>query len=241
MSKDSRYYSLPDASTGASVISSASAWAFGTAVTLHGSLPTDIYVVGLQFQNNDIPATDTNQDILFEVTVGGTTKLQLPFNMNADTLVGYVMTSTASIQSFYLPEPYVIPAGSAVAVKVTDSIAAALTYNGIKLLYSTPAFADKTATLTAGFTSAQSEAGGWNAKVRDALKITWARTSNTVATGTLQAVAAYDITAQETVTGTIPAAVLSGDTAVVATPTFTIDQTGAAPVTRFFLTMGVGR
>jgi hypothetical protein len=201
---------------------------FGSAVTLSASLPTDIYVVALQFQNTDIPAIDVNQDILFEVTVGGTTKLQIPFNMKADTLVGYVQTSTASIQGFYLPEPFVIPAGSAVAVKVTDSIAAALTYNGVKLLYAKPAFDDKTADLTAGFDSAQSEAGGWNAKVRDALKISWARTSDTVATGTLQAAADYNITAQETITGTIPGSILTLGSQIIATPTFTIDQTGGA-------------
>jgi len=79
--------------------------------------------------------------------------------------------------------------------------------------------------LTAGFTSAQSEAGGWNAKVRDALKITWVRTSDTVATGTLQAAADYDITAQETITGTIPGSILTGGSPIVATPTFTIDPT----------------
>jgi len=81
------------------------------------------------------------------------------------------------------------------------------------------------AALTAGFTSAQSEAGGWNAKVRDALKITWVRTSDTVATGTLQAAADYDITAQETITGTIPGSILTGGSPIVATPTFTIDPT----------------
>ena len=89
-------------------------------------------------------------------------------------------------------------------------------------------FSSQTAALTAGFTSAQSEAGGWNAKVRDALKITWVRTSDTVATGTLQAAADYDITAQETITGTIPGSILTGGSPIVATPTFTIDTADAA-------------
>ena len=83
--------------------------------------------------------------------------------------------------------------------------------------------------ITAGFTSAQSEAGGWNAKVRDALKIDWVRTSDTVATGTLQAAADYDITAQETITGTIPGSILTGGSPLVATPTFTISPMTYAP------------
>jgi hypothetical protein len=48
------------------------------------------------------------------------------------------------------------------------------------------------------------------------------RTSSTVCTITFAADAGYDITAQETLTWTIPAAALTGASAVVATPTFTI-------------------
>jgi hypothetical protein len=227
MSAKSRFYSLPADATGAAPVSGASAWAFGSAVTLSASLPTDIYVIGIQFQNTDIPALDVNQDILFEVTVGGTTKLQVPFNMNADTLVGYNFTSTASIQAFYFPEPYVIPAGSAVAVKVTDSIAAALTYNGVKLIYAKPAFDDVRSAIRAGLDSAQSEGSGWDAKVKPNIPLAnIVRTSDTVVTITLQAQGDYDITAQETVTATIPASALESASAIGATPTFTIDTSG---------------
>lgn len=130
-----QFLSLPAAATGLSLVSSATAWAYGSPVTLAASLASDIAVIGFEFHNTDIPAVDTNQDILFEITVGGTTMIQLPFNMKADSLVGYDFAESASIQAFYFPEPYFIPAGSAVAVKVTDSIAAALTYNGVKILY----------------------------------------------------------------------------------------------------------
>jgi len=127
--------SLPATVAGATPASSGTAWAFGSDVTLSASLSTTINVIGIQFQNTDIPAIDVNQHILFEITVGGVTKLQIPFNMKADSLVGYNYTSGSSIQAFYLPEPYVIVAGSAVVVKVTDSISSALTYSGFKLLY----------------------------------------------------------------------------------------------------------
>src|SRR3990167_8094614 len=113
-------------------------------------------------------------------------KLQIPFNMKADTLVGYNTASTASIQAFYLPEPYVIPAGAAIAVRVTDSIAAALTYAGVKLLYEPNQFADTIPDIILGLDSAQSEAAGWDAKVKPNIPVAnVVRTSNTVVTVTL--------------------------------------------------------
>ena len=76
-----------------------------------------------------------------------------------------------------------------------------------------------------GLTSAQSEATGWNAAVRGRLPSSAVdRTSATVVTLTLPAFAAYAITANETITVTIPAAALvQSTTVVVATPTLTVD------------------
>ena len=79
-----------------------------------------------------------------------------------------------------------------------------------------------------GLDSAQVEGTGWNAEVRDK-EVTTAvvRTSDTLATITLTAQAAYDITAQETITVTIPAAVLTTSAVeVIASPTFTVDTAG---------------
>lgn len=83
-----------------------------------------------------------------------------------------------------------------------------------------------TQALIDGMDSAQVEATGWNAEVRDK-EVTTAvvRTSSTVATITLTASAAYDVTAQETITVTIPAATLvTSAIDVVASPTFTVDE-----------------
>lgn len=222
-----RFYALRELVAGAAPVSSASAWTFGSAVTLHDALPQDIHVYGLQFQNTDIPALDVNQEILFEITVGGTTKLQIPFNMKADTLVGYDFASGSSIK-FFLPEPYVIPAGSAVAVKVTDSIAAALTYNGVKLLYMEPTFDSVRAAIATGLDSAQSEANGWDARVKPNIPVAnVVRTDDDTVTITLQAQANYDISAQETITDTVPpSAVVNSAASIVASPTFTVDTAG---------------
>lgn len=81
------------------------------------------------------------------------------------------------------------------------------------------------ANIIQGLDSAQSEALGWNAKVRD-LEVVGAvvRTSATVVTITLSASATYDITATETITMTVPTtALVFGQAAIVATPTFTVD------------------
>lgn len=78
-----------------------------------------------------------------------------------------------------------------------------------------------------GVDSDQGEGNGW-----DALKSTTmpvgnvVRTSATVVTITLAAAGSYDITAQETITATLPTGAIVGGSTVVASPTFTIDTSG---------------
>lgn len=100
----------------------------------------------------------------------------------------------------------------------------------VELKPSTP-FADQRAAIRNGLDSAQSEAAGWDAKVKGNIPVAnVVRTSDTVVTITLQAQADYDITATETITATIPAAALDGATQIVATPTFTITATASGNV-----------
>jgi hypothetical protein len=73
-----------------------------------------------------------------------------------------------------------------------------------------------------GIDSAQSEAAGWDAQRSNIAVTDVARTSDTVVTITLPALAGYSITANETITATIPATALVGNTQLVASPTFTI-------------------
>lgn len=81
-----------------------------------------------------------------------------------------------------------------------------------------------------GLDSAQSEANGWDAEVKAKQGVSGVvRTSDTVVTITLDAQAAYDITAQETITATIPGSILTGASPIVASPTFTVDTSGGAP------------
>jgi len=75
-----------------------------------------------------------------------------------------------------------------------------------------------------GLDSAQVEATGWNAEVRDNEVVgAVVRTSQRVVTITLTAQAAYNISAQETITVTVPASAINEVGAIVGTPTFTVD------------------
>jgi hypothetical protein len=98
-----------------------------------------------------------------------------------------------------------------------------------------------TQALIDGFDAASSPTNGWNNEVRDkALTSEVVRTSSTVATWTIAAQAGYDISAQETITATIPTDVLvTGSGAVTGTPTFTIDQVAALPIGGLLL-LGAG-
>jgi len=84
------------------------------------------------------------------------------------------------------------------------------------------------ANIIAGLDSAQSELFGWDNVVKALQGVAGVvRTSDTVVTVTLDAQATYNITAQETITATIPGTALTLGNAVVANPTFTIDPVGA--------------
>jgi len=102
----------------------------------------------------------------------------------------------------------------------------------------------ETQALIDGLDSAQSEGTGWNAEVRDNLVPAddVARTSATVATITIPATAAYEITADETITVTVPTDVLvTAAGAITGSPTFDVTNEAGAFTTRPMLLMGIGR
>jgi hypothetical protein len=78
-----------------------------------------------------------------------------------------------------------------------------------------------------GCDSAQAEATGWDAEVKAKMAVTdVVRTSDTLVTITLPAEAAYNITAMETITVTIPSTAVALGAAIVASPTFTVVTAG---------------
>lgn len=96
----------------------------------------------------------------------------------------------------------------------------------LELKPSTP-FNDARQAIINGLDSAQAEGTGWDAVVKAGLAVTAVvRTSDTVVTITLPAFASYNITAQEVITVTVPAAALVSGGPITGTPTFTVDTFG---------------
>ncbi len=95
-------------------------------------------------------------------------------------------------------------------------------------------FNDQRQAIIDGLDAAASPALGWNDEVRDKEVVTAvARTSDTLVTITLTAAAAYDISAPETVTMTVPAAAISGSLALTATPVIQAVPPGTIPAYGF--------
>lgn len=111
-------------------------------------------------------------------------------------------------------ETQIVTGGGTITITLTDDTWVA----------SGSAFDGQRQNIIDGLDSAQSEATGWNAEVRDKEVVgAVARTSDTVATITLTAAAAYDISANETITVTVPATALVMSTSnLVGSPTFQI-------------------
>ena len=93
--------------------------------------------------------------------------------------------------------------------------------------------------ILAGIDSAQAEATGWDAvpKANQSLGGV-VRTSDTVVTITWDAFATYNITAQETITVTVPSTAVVGTAAIIATPTFTVSTVASTRI-RDIIGMGI--
>ncbi len=93
----------------------------------------------------------------------------------------------------------------------------------------TTPFAEARQDIIDGLDSAQAEGTGWDAVVKTGQSVSdVVRTSDSVVTITLDAFGSYNITAQETITATVPATALLGEQSSIASPTFTIDASVAS-------------
>jgi hypothetical protein len=165
----------------------------------------------LTIESADVAQNDT---IDFRVLLNGsvmTYSVTPRITVNKNVTVGITgESSTLSVGTL----------GVAVAVALTGA-AATCEAGTVRL-----AFDNTRQAIIDGFDSAQSEANGWDAK-RSTIPLTAVvRTSDTVVTITLPAIGTYDITATETITGTIPAVALAGAESIGATPTITITTSG---------------
>lgn len=137
-------------------------------------------------------------------------------NLDSGTAVA-VLTGTGGDGLF---ESEVVDGGDTVIITLTNDTWIAAGTGPIGTTAQTQALLD-------GLVAAASPTNGWNNEV-SLTPSDIVRTSDTVATLTLPATAAYEIDADETLTWTIPAAVLvTSATEVVASPTITVTNDGA--------------
>lgn len=105
---------------------------------------------------------------------------------------------------------------------VSGSYTVILTLTGATWVDAGAAFNAQRQAIIDGLVSAQSEANGWN-NTRPSIAVTAvARTSASVVTITLPALGSYAITADETITATVPVPATTAESAIVASPTVTV-------------------
>ena len=149
-------------------------------------------------------------------------------NIPGESIFGDIITSTASTPTAALTgtitsstvEADIVSGGKTIILTLTDDtwVASGSTFDAQRQ------------NIIDGLDAATSPTNGWNNEVRDKMSVSEVvRTSDTVVTITLLAQSGYDISAQETVTATIPASALVGSASpIVASPTFTVDYTASA-------------
>ncbi len=155
-------------------------------------------------------ATDAKTLTTFQATITSTASTNIDAITKALTLTTYAAAITQ-------PQPSAAVSGTIVGAVEADVVSTGGTLiitltNDTWLAAGTGPIGStaQSQALIDGITSAQVEAGGWNTTIRDVLvpATHLARTSATIATLTIPATAGYVITATETITPTIPAAVL---------------------------------
>ena len=165
-------------------------------------------------------ATETKQGLLSRG--GGSTSSYLKYYETGTISAGSSSTTSGTSVPTQTEADYVAGGDTIIATLTNDTYLAAGT-GPIGSIANTQALID-------GIVSAQSEANGFNAERSNIAVTDLVRTSDTVATLTLPALASFNITATETLTQTIPAEVLvTSGTPVVSTPTFTITAVVAIP------------
>lgn len=135
MANTDLYLSMPADTDGISLVTSSTAWTFGPWVIVDGSLGTDIQIYSIAFHPTNIPTVDVASQFVIEVGKGHpgaeTTIIQIPYSIKADTNVGIYQPGAEVV----LPEPVFVQSGQTISMRVTGSVASAVTYQGVKIKY----------------------------------------------------------------------------------------------------------
>jgi hypothetical protein len=169
-------------------------------------------------EGSDQTANGVTEDIV------GTARPQgAEYDIGAHEAAGGPTVALTGTVSDNATEAEIVAGGETAILTLTDDtwVASGATFN-----------AERQAIID-GFDSAQAEAAGWNAEVRDKEGVTAVvRTSDTVVTVTFSAAGAYSITASETITVTVPAsALVTSADPIVANITFTVTRGFTQPDT----------
>jgi hypothetical protein len=129
--------SRPTLAAGAAPASATAAWTAGSySALLPNGWGADVALDQLEVKTPAAPALATTYEVLIEIATGAAgsevVKAQFPWTFRNVTAVGYLQGDPIDVS---LPEPIVIPANTRVAVRVSDSHTAALTYTGLKAMF----------------------------------------------------------------------------------------------------------
>lgn len=164
---------------GAQPASPASAWTAGSYVELlPAGWPFDIALGDLEFEGPAAPTLATTFEVLFEIATGAagseTVIAQIPWTFRNVTAVGYLRGDPINLIG--LPEPITIAANTRVAVRVSDSHTAALTYTGVKAMFRELAAAGgaaltQTVNDTVSLADSAATAAAWDRNAADTLTL----------------------------------------------------------------------
>ena len=201
---------------------------------------------------SELPGTCTVGDGYW-VTAQSTTTLAGMVGVDPTTPISgilYTCTETDTWTEYYTPYTYphplrgegegeasgsIIPGGCTESEIISGGKTIVITLSGDEWVADGATFEAQRQNIINGVDSGGEEAGGWDAVVKAELAVTAVvRTNATTVTITLPDFdgdpnTAYAITANETVTVTIPATAVVGAVEIVATPTFQISAELAAP------------
>ena len=170
------------------------------------------------FKMSFTPTDATSSDIETKFGAYGESGKQILFNIDETIAAPSTSAAISGTISPSATESEIVSGGRTIIIDLTNDtwVAAGGTFDAQRQ------------NIIDGITSAQSETTGWNNEVRDKQGVTGVvRTDNDTVTITLDAQSAYEITADETITVTVPAsALVTSSEAVVATPIFDIAALG---------------
>ena len=135
-STTNRYLAYPNTVAGKSLVSSATAWTFGSYVELVpvNTITVDFYIVGFVWLTFPTAAVDVTVETLFEVATGLAASevlaVQFPSTWRIDSAAGHM-----PLPQIILPEPKLIAANTRLSARVANTGTVAFTYAGFKLLY----------------------------------------------------------------------------------------------------------